>query len=270
MQETRRLAALALVFLLGCSTPAAPPAQDPDDDGVLQSREALGDPMVDLAEAVIALSKGLDQARFEVGRGADMKAAVRALEARRDAADNARAVASDAAASVPLPSAGDIVATAAEQTETLLPAVDDELAYLRQVAGLDQALFDVAATWDEPGSQTEIRERLLDLAADVNGLRPQVRKLRPVPQACGAMEANRREWIATLRKRTLALQEQANSAGGSTFDELRKSYRALPFAVEPRTADRADRECWLKESQAPATADRLRASVEALRAELSR
>lgn len=268
MNRTR--AAVLLVVLLGC-TPAAPPApQDTSNDAVLEARDALGEPMLQLAEAVLAVANGLEQTRFEVPRGDDMQAAVKALASRRDDVVKAQRRAAAAAEEAPVEDAGAIVEAAAADADKVLPAIDAELEYLRALAGIDVALFDVAATWDEPGSQSEIRERLLAVAADVEKLRPQVRRLRPQPRACMAAKRNRSEWIATVRTRTLALQEQANSIGGSTFDELRTSYRALPFAVEPRTADRADRRCWLDSSNVPAAADDMRAAVDELRTTLSR
>lgn len=267
---TRLLLPLALVTLLGCTPTATPAPADTSDDAVLDAREALGEPMLKLAESVLAVAGGLDQARFDVTRGDDMQAAVKALAQRRDAVARAQQRAATAAEQAPVADAAAIVAAAADQAEDVLPEVDAELRYLRALVAVDRALFDAAATWDEPGSQSEIRERLLDLAEEVERLRPRVRRLRPSPARCTAAKRNRLDWLQTVRTRTLALQEQANSAGGSTFDELRKSYRALPFAVEPRTADRVDRQCWLDASAAPAAADDMRAAVDELRTTLSR
>lgn len=262
-------AAAAVLLLLGC-TRAAVPAAEPTADPVLEARSALGEPMVELAEAVIALADGLEQARFDVGRGEDMRRAAGAVAKRRDAVAEAQQAAATAAAQAPVQEAADIVAEAAAATKAALPAADAELRYLRQITEVDAALFDVAAAWDEPGSQSEIRERLLDVAADVVALRGPARRLDPSPRDCTAMRRNRLDWITTVRTRTLALQEQANSFGGSTFDKLRTSYRALPFAVEPRTADRTDRTCWLEESEVVATAGDVRGAVEELRQALSR
>lgn len=267
---TRLLLPLALVALLGCTPTAAPAPQDTSNDAVLEARDALGEPMLKLAESVLALSSGLDQARFDVARGDDMQRAVKALAERRDAAAQAKQRATTAAEEAPVEEAAAILAEAADTAEEILPDVDAELRYLRAITDIDRALFEVAATWDEPGSQSEIRERLLDVAKGVEKLRPRVKRLRPSPARCTAAKRNRLDWLKTVRTRTLALQEQANSAGGSTFDELRKSYRALPFAVEPRTADRADRQCWLDASAVPAAADDMRAAVDELRTALSR
>lgn len=266
---TRLLLASALVALLGCTPTAAPAPEDTAND-VLEARDALGEPMLTLAESVLALSSGLDQARFDVARGDEMQRAVKALAERRDAVAQAQQRAATAAAQAPVEGAAAIVAEAADTAALILPEVDRELRYLRAITEIDRALFEAAETWDEPGSQSEIRERLLDVARDVEKLRTRVKGLRPSPADCTAAKRNRLDWLKTVRTRTLALQEQANSAGGSTFDELRKSYRALPFAVEPRTADRADRQCWLDESPVPAAADEMRAAVDELRTALSR
>jgi hypothetical protein len=130
------------------------------------------------------------------------------------------------------------------------------------------ALFDAAATWDEPGSQSEIRARLERLAGQVGRLRRQARRLENAPDACDGLQRNRAAWITTVRQRTLELQANANSAAGSEFDRLRKSYRPLPFAVEPRTADRADRQCWLDESAVARAEQAVRTAVDELQAAL--
>ena len=78
------------------------------------------------------------------------------------------------------------------------------------------------------------------------------------------MKANRRQWVRTVHRRTLRLAEQANSAGGSTYDDLRDAYRRLPFGDEPRAADGAERGCWEESSALPVAADALRDTVDAL------
>jgi hypothetical protein len=269
----RRLPALGflLIVLIGC-TPGAPPAEEASGaaDPVLESREVLGDPMLALAEATIALSDGLDEARFKAARGQAMQTAVEALAQRREAVAAAQRQAAAAAEDAPVADAAGIVAEASAAAADMLPVADEELRFLQRIGALDTTLVDAAATWDEPGSQSEIRERLLRLADRVGGLRRRARRVAPKPRACTAMVENRLEWIGTVRSRTLELQAQANSAGGSTFDDLRESYRALPFAVEPRTADRADRSCWLQRSKVVATAAVMRTAVDELRESLSR
>lgn len=268
----RRLAALAAasLFLTGCPDAAAPPSDTSSGtEAVLESRAALGEPMLALAEATIALSDGIDAARHELPRGEQMQEQVERLpalqKAVRDAAEAAAAAADDA----PVESAAAIVNGAADRANKAADAADGEIAFLRRIAAIDSALLDAAAEWDRPGSQSEIRARLDALARKVARLRRPVAKAQPDPQRCTAMKRNRREWIATVRKRTEALQAQANSAGGATFDRLRGSYRGLPFAVEPRTVDKADRQCWADASEVREAAQAMREAVDRLREDLA-
>lgn len=262
-------AILVAVLLLSACTSAKQLPAEATEDPVLEARDELGPPMVALAESVISLSKGLDQARFDVERGDGMRRAVKALAARRKTAAKALEEAASTAGATSAQDAGAIVEGAVADARKALGAADAELRYLKAVSGVDTDLFAAAASWDQPGSQSEIRERLLALAKKVAAIRPQVRRLQPDPAGCAAMKRNRLDWVTTVRTRTLALQAQANSAGGSTFDKLRRSYRALPFAVEPRTADRADRSCWSENSEVNAAADAMRAAVDDLRESLS-
>lgn len=235
----------------------------------MKSREVLGDPMLELAQSVIALSDGVDEARHKVGRGEAMRAAIGELQARQQAVREAVDAASDAASEAPVEAAGAIVQRASEVAEQTVVASTPELDFLGSVSAIDVRLLAAAAAWDRPGSQSEIRARLSDVAADVARLRRPVRRLQPQPAACKVLKRNRSEWVDTVRKRTLALQEQANSAGGARFDQLRKAYRRLPLAVEPRTADRADRDCWSEHSGVAAGAAAMRAAVDDLQSALT-
>lgn len=269
---TRVLALLvAAVLTVGstCSREAEPPpAADDGQAAVLASREALAQPMTALADAVLALSSGVAEARYKVARGEEMADALKEVENRRravlDAADSLAA-----AAEVPVAEAGEIAERAAQSATSSAKAARAELGFLRRVAAIDTALLAAAETWDEPGSQSEIRARLDALAGKVKALAPKVRRLKPKPAGCDVLRSNRAAWVRTVVERTKRLQSQANSAGGSTFDELRTSYRALPFAEEPRTADRADRDCWLQRSRVARGEQQIRAAIDELRAALS-
>lgn len=266
----RRLAALALAALLAaCTGQGQEPGPSDDSQAVLDSRDALGRPMVALAEAAIALSEGIDTARHKTSRGERMKRQVDALPALQRDVRSAASDASQAAEQAPVEQAATIVRRAARQAERAAEAAGGEIGYLQRISRLDAALLDAAATWDEPGSQSEIRARLDALARDVGRLRADVRATPPRPKRCTVMNRNRLEWIDTVQERTRELQAQANSAGGGTFDRLRSSYRALPFAVEPRTADRQDRDCWTDRSAVAGVAPAMRDAVDRLEKALS-
>lgn len=269
---TRRLVALGAAALLitGCSDAGEPPSTGGDrSEEVLASRAALGEPAVALAEAVIALGDGMAAARYEVPRGEDMKAPLQRLPALQQQVRDAARAASEATTDAPIERAAAIVAAAAEQAETAAAAAAAEIEFLNRLAAIDVALLDAAAEWDRPGSQSEIRTRLDAVAGSVGQLRRRLEKVRPAPRQCAVMKRNRAQWISTVRERTRQLQAQANSAGGTTFDRLRSSYRGLPLAVEPRTADRTDRRCWAGASDVAGAEQQLRQAVASLEEELS-
>ena len=266
--------ALVAATLLAACTPsgttssAASPAAV-SAEAVLESREVLGDPMLQLAEKMLAVFEGIDAARHRLPRGTEMLRGVDAVDEQlaelRDAIGDAETAASQA----PVAQAAAIVADAASAADRAGRAAAAELAFLRKAGAIDRALLAAADEWDRPGSQSEIRARLDEVARNVDALRAPAARLRPAPRGCVAMRRNRQEWVATVHNRTLQLQGQANSAGGTEYDRLRASYRALPLAVEPRTADRVDRDCWTQRSPVATAAPAMRDAVEQLRASLS-
>lgn len=264
--------AVLLVICMACSPGAAPTGGDPPEDptdAVLESRAALGEPMLALAESIIGLADGLREARHTVARGDAMQDVVEVLPDRQDEVRNAALDAVEAATRAPVAEAAAIVETAAERAEHAVAAADGEIAFLRRLTAVDAVLLDTAGQWDRAGSQSEIRTRLDDAADRVGSLRATLREIEPRPRRCTALLENRREWIATVRQRTMALQAEANSAGGTRYDQLRGSYRALPLGVEPRSADRADRRCWSESSAVARAEQEMRTAVEDLQEELS-
>ena len=263
--------AVVVAGLLASCTPAeAPTAPETSSaEVILEAREVLGDPMLQLAERALAVSEGIDAARHRLPRGEEMLRGVNDLAAQLDELRTAIADAQEAASEAPVEEAAVIVEEAAATADAAATAARAEIAFLKQIGAIDTALLAAAAEWDRPGSQTEIRERLDALAGEVDRMRGRAKKLRPTPRACAVMPRNRRRWVATVHSRTIELQGQANSAGGSEYDRLRTSYRALPLAEEPRVADRADRDCWLERSPVAKAAPAMRTAVEDLRKSLS-
>lgn len=256
--------ALVALLLMGC-TMREPAVVPTDSSGaVLESRELLGDPMVELATEVIGLSDALDAARHQQPRGAEMKDALDGVAERTVAVEAAADAAERAAEQAPVEEAAEVVLQAAQDARDAVEATHNELEYLNDVADIDTRLDRAVTAWDAPGSQSEIRRRLLNRAEDIAVQRRAARALDPVPSACTQLRENRLSWARTVRVRTLELQVLANSAGGRNFDELRAAYRRLPFGAEPRTADREDRECWREASDVAQAAAELRAAVDEL------
>jgi hypothetical protein len=266
-----RIAALLLAVALllgGCTRLPDDPAPSGPSEDVLRSRELLGQPMVDLATAVIGLGDLVDAARHKAPRGDEMREQVRAIAKAMDDVDSAADLAERSATDAPVSAAAAIVTRAADDARTAAEGAAVEKRFLSDVAAIDIALLDAAAVWDEPGSQSEIRLRLEELAADVAKQKKRIKALDPQPRACTAMKANRLEWLGTVRSRTLKLQQYADGSGGSTYDDLRSAYRRLPFGVEPRTADAADRECWRTKSEVAQGVASVHGAVDELEAAL--
>ena len=268
---SRRAIGVALLVVLAGCTSAPPPEQPAPSEttaDLSQARDLLGRPTVELGEAVIALGVAMEEARFDATRGPDMGAALDDVAQRREAVETAADAAAEAAAQATVEAAVEAVEQAVDAGRAAADAAADEVRYLRRVQRIDTALLDAAAQWDRPGSQSELRTVLIVVERDVKALALRARRLDPVPEACRIMRRNRNEWIDTVLQRTLRLAEQANSAGGTTYDELRSAFRRLPFGVEPRVADRAEKPCWQDESPLPGASDELRDLVEELEAAL--
>jgi hypothetical protein len=262
---------LGLALLVASCTPPVDPAPGPTStaEAVLESRAALGTPMVQLAEAVIALADGLATARYELARGPEVLAQLDAVQQQVDEVRATAGAAGEAADGAPVHAAAEIVRDAAQTAGAAADDAEAEVAYLQSVGRLDRQLLAAAALWDEPGSQSQIRTRLDAAARDVSQLRRRARGLQPFPADCRVMRRNRVTWASTVRARTERLQAQANSAGGGEFDQLRTAFRRLPLGEEPRSADQQERRCWRESSGVWGAANDLRAAVEALEAALN-
>lgn len=266
MLRYRRAATLLLLVTLGSACSSGPPAQGGAATApqVAESRELLGDPLVALAQAGLGLAEDLDVLRHEVERGARMNRDLRVLNADVRQVRTAARTALDAARQAPVADAGAVLSQGVTDALAAASAAQAELAYLQALSRIDAALLAEAGRWDEPGSQSELRERLDAQIGRVRALRARLRKVKPQPGSCTAMVANRRRWIGVVLDRATELRDSADSAGGARYDELRDAYRRAPLAEDPVTADAKDRACWVKRSDVWVTGQDLRSRVDQL------
>lgn len=260
--------ALALAVAVGCSPAPAPPPETTGEDRaaeVLAARKALGEPTVALVEAVLRVADDLARVRHRVPRGAELEQALAAVPADVRRLERAARRARRAARQAERPDAAALVTAAAADAAAAAAAARTELAFLRRLSEVDRRLAAAVATWDEPGSQSERRERLAEVSASLGALRGAIRELRPAPAACTALRDNRARWAAVVQRRTERLAEHADSAGGAAYDELRDAYRRQPFGEDLRASDAAERDCWAAESEVAVAADSLSAAVDGLR-----
>lgn len=262
----RALSALGLTLVACTAAPPQPPPATPDPTAaaVVAAREALGEPLVALAEAAQVLATDLETIRHDLPRGRPMRdgfpGAEQDISVLRRAADIARVAAREA----PHAEASALVADAADAADAAARSAGNMLEHLDDVAAVDIRLAAAAAVWDEPGSQTERRAQLTALLADLDRIGRRVDALRPVPRGCSGLVSNRVTWLDTVRRRTERLAEHATSAGGERYDELRDAYRRQPLGEDPVAADAGDRACFQQRARAVQVAVALRAAVQRL------
>ncbi|MBA2730496.1 MAG: hypothetical protein H0U48_07070 [Euzebyaceae bacterium] len=150
---------------IGSVAPMAAPTEGSRIGGVVQARDALGEPVVALAEAVLRVADDLDTIRHSTPRGREMRRALDAVppdvDDLRRAADAVRASADEA----PDSETAALVLQAADAGEEAARVARAELRFLREVAEVDSELAAATATWDKAGSQSERRARLAEVAA---------------------------------------------------------------------------------------------------------
>ena len=253
---------LLLAIAAACTRlPTGNPAPSAD---VVTARRVLGEPLVALVQSVVTLSQDLDALRHEVERGRPMRQGAKVVREDIRAVRTAGRAALDATRKSPVAEAATVVSESVTDALAAASAAQAELSYLRALERIDSALLAIVAAWDEPGSQSEQRERLDAELETVRLQRGALKAVRPQPAGCRVMVANRRRWISVVSDRTRVLLESADSAGGERYDELRDAYRRTPFAEDPEAADAKDRACWKKRSDVPTTSADLRARVEQL------
>lgn len=271
----RRCAALlgaALVLTTACSgaaEPAGAGAEDaPDPAAVRRARDTLGQPMVALADTLLAAAAAVDQARHTAPRGAPVQQAAAALEQPLAAVRDA-AIAADTAAR-PLAGQDRVGRAAAVVVDTAAVAVraaDEgsvQAAVLTRLAGFDVALDAAVAEWDAPGSQAERRTALAEQAEAVAALTAQAAAEPPVPEPCPALRDARVRWAGVVAERTETLAGLATSGQGGAYDEQRTAFAADPYGGDRLAADAADRPCWAEHSILATAAAGITAQVETL------
>lgn len=259
------------------SDASAPPnGDDPADGEVRAAREALGEPAVALADALLAAAAAVDAARHETPRGTATRQAATALterfEALRAAALEADAAGRGLGADAALDSEGRVARAAAVVTEAAavaLRAADGgaaQAAALERLAGFDERMDQAAAAWDAPGSQSQRRAALDEQAAALDALAVQAAAEQPVPEDCPAQRDARVRWAGLLAERTRTLQSLATGGTGDRYDAERAAFGGDPFGEDRLAVDAVDRDCWAAESVLAQAAAGIRGEVEALEA----
>jgi len=247
---------------------AGPAVTESTDEQIVAARTALGEPMVALAEALLAASAALDQARHALPRGEPVRAAARDVTVDLDALREA-ALAADRAGR-PLQGEGR-VARAAEivtgAAEVAVRAADEAVAHaaaLERLAMFDVRMDAAVAEWDAPGSQADRRQILGEQAMAMDALGTEVAAEAPIPEQCPAQRDSRGRWAGVVAERSRALATLATGQSGERYDELRRSFADAPFGEDRQAVDAADRSCWAEHSTLAMAAAGIREQVETL------
>lgn len=264
------------LLLAGCAGAEPPEAAvteaepEPDMEAVRAAREALGQPMVALADALLTATAAVDQARHEAPRGDEAVAAAAGLGEPLDALRQA-AVAADASARAlegedRIDRAADLVVTLAAAGVRAADAGAAQAAALRRLGEFDARMDDAVRSWETPGSQSERRAALGQLAVELEALAGQTAAEQPVPAGCPELRDARERWARLLAERSRALQEVARGATGEVYDARLAEFTAEPYGEDRLAADAATRPCWAEQSELARTAASVTTEVQALEA----
>lgn len=224
--------------------------------------------MVALADALLAASAALDEARHALPRGEAVRAAARDVTVDLDGL-RAAALSADAAAR-PLRGEGRVGRAAevvTDAAEVAVRAADEAVAHaaaLERLATLDVRMDAAVAEWDAPGSQADRRMVLADQATAMDALGTEAAAEPPVPEQCPGQRDSRVRWAAVVAERSRALAALATGQSGERYDELRRSFGDAPYGEDRQTLDAADRGCWAEHSVLAAAAAGIHQQVETL------
>jgi hypothetical protein len=261
--------------LVACSGPGgatATPSSSEDaeeaDGQIAAARTALGEPMVALADALLASSTTLDEARHALPRGEAVRAAARdltvGLDALREVALAADRAGRELEGEGRIARAADVVTDAAE---VAVRAADEAVAHaaaLERLATFDVRMDAAVAEWNAPGSQGDRRAVLGEQANAMDALRAEAAAEPPVPEPCPAQRDSRVRWAGVVAERSRSLAALATGQSGEDYDALRRSFGDAPFEEDRQALDAADRGCWAEHSTLTAAAAGIRNQVETL------
>jgi hypothetical protein len=146
----------------------------------------------------------------------------------------------------------------------------EELEVQRRLLEADEALADLAATWDEPGSRSQLVGRLTSTAEQAGSLAEDLAGGEDV-LACLATFERRAEAARVVAERSFALRAEASSRDGLGFDALRDEWRDDPFGLGAPLADVPPDEvaCWRADAPVRAAVLAADAALDALQRALS-
>lgn len=226
------VAVLAVVALAAACSGGGQEATSTTDrvEAVRDARAVLGDPAEQLATAVAEVDDALAELRTD-----PTNAAVDALAeggAQVETAARDLAAVEVATTTEDVQAASEAVATAVAAADRLVAAVDVLVEAGRQVATTDARLQELTATWDEPGSRSEIMARLEETAVAAKQLRADG------PEGCPGPMRVRSAAATFVAEASRELRDRVAAYDGEGFDTRRAALDEAPFG---RDADGAPR-----------------------------
>ncbi|MFP5310460.1 MAG: hypothetical protein ACLGIR_12900 [Actinomycetes bacterium] len=149
-------------------------------------------------DAVLADGVPVVPADLVAGEGPDVEAARAALSRLRDAVDDLRR------------------------------AADAEASALRELQTADAALADLVASWDRPGSRSQLLDQLAESEGGARALAEELDAEADVLD-CLATFDRRATAADVVAERTAELADEVRARDGLGFDELRDGWRPDPF-----------------------------------------
>lgn len=272
----RRVAAVvaALSLLVACSGP-----KGIDVEAITAARAAFAAPASALGTAVRAVSVEARSARLEVAAAATDGAALAAardfaLDELADRLDEVAAASVEVELDARVARDGHVALAAQAWSEARLAANRlvasgrAELAWLRQLQQAEQALAEVVALFDEPGSRAQQSERLSAAAVTAQGVADTLATLEEIP-GCSRLVEHHDVAAVLVAERARELATYARNGQGNSFDAARAGFRDEPWDVDLVGPQGAEASCWEGGSELVQAADAVEQAIVGLAAALN-
>ena len=216
-------------MLVGCSTGGT--AEDPTTstaadriEAIRTAREAVVRPAQDLGTAAAQVAADLDALVQDLG-----EPEITAVRTAVEDLDGARS----AVGELELEPSTDDVAAAAGSLEDASAGADQLERAAEDVAGtadealaVAEALDEIVAAWDEPGSRSQLMARFEELAAQAEGLAE-----RAPPQACSGPVEEAIDAATFVAEATRELRSLVAQYDGNGFDARREELHDAPYGT---------------------------------------
>lgn len=269
--------AVLLATLAACDPGSPVGSRQPSLDDVRAGRAAYGPAAEMVGSSVLEVVELVRLGRQEPAAsdpdGVPDEQRSRAVAAVRDEADRLATILDDhePAMIAPVDRDGEVLLAAADEAWTaVVAAARGVVAAARAEADLlgtffdaEQAMAEVVAGWDEPGSRSQQRERFGELVQRARGTVTALEAARDAPGCSGALRA-RLDAAQLVSERTQELATHVERGQGAGFDEARARFAQDPWHDRLAQADDQDAACWQEASPVVVAAQEVEARLDRL------